>query len=78
MTMRLTDGGLSIVTSIDKREDNNTTETTSEDIGDVANRAFKANARNATCWVDSHRSGCCVGRAAPKEIRCIMLKLFYG
>jgi len=77
-TMILTDGGLSIVTAIDKPEDNNATETTSEDIGDVANGILKADAWDATRWIDSHRGGCCVGRAADKESRCVVLKLFYG
>jgi hypothetical protein len=55
--MRLTDGGLPMVTLIDKPEDNNATETTSEDIGDVADRVFKADAWDATRWIDSHRGG---------------------
>jgi len=69
------DGSLSIVTAIDKPEDNNATETTSEDIGDVANGILKADSWDATRWIDSHRGGCCVGRAADKESRRIVLKL---
>ena len=75
--MRLTDGSLSMVTAIDKPEDNNATETASEDIGDVAYGIFKADTWDTTRWVDPHRGGCCVGRAADKKSRCVVLKLFY-
>ena len=75
--MRLTDGGLSMITAIDKPEDNNGTETTSEDIGDVAYGIFKADAWDTTRWIDPHWGGCCVGRAADKKSRCVVLKLFY-
>jgi hypothetical protein len=67
-----------VVTVIDKEEDDNNTETTGEDIGDVADGIFKANAWDTAHWIDSYWSGCCIGRVADKKSRCMVLKLFYG
>jgi hypothetical protein len=70
-----TDSGLSVVTVIDKEEDDSDTETTGEDIGDVADGIFKANAWDTAHWIDSYWGGCCIGRAADKKSRCMVLKL---
>jgi hypothetical protein len=75
---RLANGGLSAVTESDEQKENQNTEGASEDIGNVAERTFKANAWDTTLWVDSYRGGCCVGRGADKRGRRIVLKLFYG
>lgn len=59
-----------------EQEENQNTERASEDIGNVADGIFKANAWDSTLWVDSHRGGCCIGRGADKKRRCMVLKLF--
>jgi hypothetical protein len=73
---RLANSGLSAVTKNDKKEENQDTERASDNIGNVADRTFKANAWDTTLWVDSYRGGCCVGRGADKKGRCMVLKLF--
>jgi hypothetical protein len=72
----LADGGLSAVTVSYEQEENQNTERASEDICNVADGIFKANAWDSTLWVDSHRGGCCIGRGADKKRRCMVLKLF--
>jgi hypothetical protein len=77
MATVLANGGLSAVTANDKPDENQNTERAGEDIGNVADRTFKANAWDTTFWVDPYRGGWCVGRGADEKSGCIVLKLFY-
>ncbi|SRR6266478_3506902 len=54
---RHANGSLSAVTTYDEPDENQNTERASEDIGDVADRTFKANAWDTTLWIDSYRGG---------------------
>jgi len=53
----LANGGFSAVTANDEPDENQNAERASEDIGNVADRTFKANAWDATLWVDPYRGG---------------------
>ncbi len=56
-TSGLANGGLSTVTMKDEPDESQNAERASEDIGNVANRTFKASAWDTTLWVDSYRGG---------------------
>jgi hypothetical protein len=57
MVSGLANGGLSAVTANDKPYENQNTERAGKDIGNVADRTVKANARNTTLGVDPYRGG---------------------
>lgn len=74
---KLANGGLSAVTANDKPYENQNTEKAGEDIGNIADRTVKANAWDATLWVDPYGGGWRVGRGANEKVGCVVLKLFF-